>query len=383
MKKCMLKTLICCLILAMDICVEVYAENVNDAEIVSSTQPEYILDELGIGLDLPEELVLVSTQKKEDYDNNGMIAIYGEDGVNSMVERLKNNNIYLYAAPLRSDYTIRIYMLQDLSETGILGMTTEAKQAVKNLIEEQLYSGGEQDIEMAEYYSEFGQLSYITSKSEIVEDTVIGRRTYVTVFNGKIIVFDMQNSNEENWNEAEIVMRELVDSARPYATENTPMGVMQIKIMDKLRSALNTIDVAYTYDEDSTSINLDANVLFGFDEAILTEEGKEYLNIFIPTYASVIFDKEFDGLLASVNFEGHTDTSGSYEYNMNLSQRRAEEVMNYCLEILDDTYRNKMEKLAIAEGYSYDNPIYKIDGEVDMDASRRVAISFTLDSSQF
>ena len=133
MKKCMLKTLICCLILAMDICVEVYAENVNDAEIVSSTQPEYILDELGIGLDLPEELVLVSTQKKEDYDNNGMIAIYGEDGVNSMVERLKNNNIYLYAAPLRSDYTIRIYMLQDLSETGILGMTTEAPSLPKQL----------------------------------------------------------------------------------------------------------------------------------------------------------------------------------------------------------------------------------------------------------
>ena len=68
---------------------------------------------------------------------------------------------------------------------------------------------------------------------------------------------------------------------------------------------------------------------------------------------------------------------------MDLSQRRAEAVKEYCLEILDDTYRNKMEKLAIAKGYSFNNPIYSADGEVDMEASRRVAISFTLDSSQF
>lgn len=197
MKKYRFRMGICCGILALSAGGVTYAENINNAEIVSSIQPEYILDELGIGLDMPEELGLVSTQKKGDYDNNGMITILGEDGVNSMIERLKNNNIYLYAMPISSDYKITIYMMQDLTGTGILGMTTEVQQAVRKIVEEKLYSEDEQDIEMGEYYSEYSQLSYVTSKSEVVEDAVIDRRTYVTVFNDKMIVFDLQNYNEE------------------------------------------------------------------------------------------------------------------------------------------------------------------------------------------
>lgn len=383
MKKYRFRMGICCGILALSAGGVTYAENINNAEIVSSIQPEYILDELGIGLDMPEELGLVSTQKKGDYDNNGMITILGEDGVNSMIERLKNNNIYLYAMPISSDYKITIYMMQDLTGTGILGMTTDVQQAVRKIVEEKLYSEDEQDIEMGEYYSEYSQLSYVTSKSEVVEDAVIDRRTYVTVFNDKMIVFDLQNYNEEKLNESEIVMRELIDSVIPYATENTPMMNTQIEIMDRLKSALDTTDIAYSYDEKSASINLDASVLFGFNEAVLREAGKEYLNEFMPAYASIIFDEEFEGLLASVNFEGHTDTSGSYEYNLDLSQKRAEAVEAYCLEILDDTYCNMMKKLAVAKGYSFENPIYNANGEVDMDASRRVTISFTLDPDKF
>lgn len=139
MKKYRFRMGICCGILALSAGGVTYAENINNAEIVSSIQPEYILDELGIGLDMPEELGLVSTQKKGDYDNNGMITILGEDGVNSMIERLKNNNIYLYAMPISSDYKITIYMMQDLTGTGILGMTTDVQQAVRKIVEEKLY----------------------------------------------------------------------------------------------------------------------------------------------------------------------------------------------------------------------------------------------------
>ena len=42
-----------------------------------------------------------------------------------------------------------------------------------------------------------------------------------------------------------------------------------------------------------------------------------------------------------------------------------------------------MKKLAVAKGYSFENPIYNANGEVDMDASRRVTISFTLDPDKF
>ena len=61
MKKYRFRMGICCGILALSAGGVTYAENINNAEIVSSIQPEYILDELGIGLDMPEELGLVST----------------------------------------------------------------------------------------------------------------------------------------------------------------------------------------------------------------------------------------------------------------------------------------------------------------------------------
>ena len=388
MKINMVQRLICCVILVICMSGSVYAENNDEVEKVSQLEPQYMLDELGIALDVPREVSYVFTQKESDYPQG----IMSKEDINSMINSLKENDTYLSAISATKDsptdtidikWKIVVSMLQDLTDNNVLGMTKTIEQQVRNILENSLMQSGYQDIEMGEYYSDYGTLRYVTAKYNVVGEEIIPRIEYATVFNGKLINFSLTCYKGELTSEAEIAFRELVDSVRPYMTENTPILQVQRNIMERLKNVLDTAGVDYSYDENSTSINMESNILFEFDQTTLTKEGKEYLDDFIPAYASIIFDKEFEGLISSINFEGHTDTSGSYEYNMNLSQRRAEEVMNYCLEILDDTYRNKMEKLAIAEGYSYENPIYKIDGEVDMDASRRVAISFTLDSSQF
>ena len=384
MKKNVISIWICCAILAVCMRSNTYAENSDETEIVAQSQPQYILDELGIALDVPEEVSYVFTQKESDYPEGLM----SKESMNSMISSLKESDTYLSAITVTDSsltdikWKIMISMLQDLTNKNILGMTADVQQQISNIFENNLMKSGYQDIEMGEYYSDYGTLKYVTAKYNVVGEEVIPRMEYETVFNGKLIDFSLTCYKGELTSEAEIAFRELVDSVRPYMTENTPYGI-QMDIMKKLKNALDTAGVNYSYDKNSASINMDSSILFEFDDATLTEEGKDYLENFIPVYASIIFDKEFEGLLSNINFEGHTDTSGSYEYNMDLSQRRAEAVKEYCLDILDDTYRNKMEKLAIAKGYSFNNPIYGADGEVDMEASRRVAISFTLDSSQF
>ena len=79
--------------------------------------------------------------------------------------------------------------------------------------------------------------------------------------------------------------------------------------------------------------------------------------------------------------EGHTDTSGSYDYNLELSQKRADAVLNFCLSDeagLDAAYVQALSQLLTAKGYSYDYPVYDENGEVDMDASRRVSFRFVV-----
>ena len=99
-------------------------------------------------------------------------------------------------------------------------------------------------------------------------------------------------------------------------------------------------------------------------------------------FAGVITRPDLSGDIEAVMFEGHTDSQGSYDYNLTLSQKRAEAVLRYCIESeangLDDAQRMQLQSLSNAEGYSFSDPIYDSEGNEDMDASRRVAIKFFL-----
>ncbi|MET1415871.1 OmpA family protein [Roseibium sp. HPY-6] len=65
----------------------------------------------------------------------------------------------------------------------------------------------------------------------------------------------------------------------------------------------------------------DAGVLFAFDEATLSNEALTILTRF----SDLVGQRQFSRLV----IEGHTDSKGSDEYNMDLSQRRADAVRAY------------------------------------------------------
>ena len=95
-------------------------------------------------------------------------------------------------------------------------------------------------------------------------------------------------------------------------------------------------------------------------------------------YASVLFDGAYADRVSAVVFEGHTDTNASYEYNLELSQKRAQAVLDYCLNstAMTQEQKDRFGALAQAKGYSFSDPVYDENGNVDMDASRRVAVKF-------
>ena len=69
-------------------------------------------------------------------------------------------------------------------------------------------------------------------------------------------------------------------------------------------------------------------------------------------------------------------------YNLQLSQKRALAVAEFSLSdksgVLNKNQLEGMRALVSATGRSYSNPVYGPDGEIDMEASRRVEILFRL-----
>lgn len=76
-----------------------------------------------------------------------------------------------------------------------------------------------------------------------------------------------------------------------------------------------------------------SDVLFAFDSARLKPEAREYLQHAVPT-----INKWAKGY--TVVIEGHTDSTGSFGYNMNLSRERARAVKRALIELGADNAAN-------------------------------------------
>ncbi|MCD7735990.1 MAG: OmpA family protein [Lachnospiraceae bacterium] len=149
-----------------------------------------------------------------------------------------------------------------------------------------------------------------------------------------------------------------------------------------LKQEFDAQNLNVTIDETDGSIALDSSILFGYNENELTEEGNALLGEVLPIYCTVLMSEEYVDYLAEVRIDGYTDTTGTYYYNLQLSQERALAVAEYLLSlsgssISEADMESLQEKLSV-NGHSWADPIYNDDGSINQDASRRVEIKFRL-----
>ena len=200
-------------------------------------------------------------------------------------------------------------------------------------------------------------------------------------------------AQQEDLNEAE---KELAARQIQILTQKGELASQQaqleeiIGVKKDIIAALSDVfedsDLSISVDEQTGAITMDSSVMFGYDSAKLSTSGKDTLWYFLPAYFDVVLSEEYIGYVSEIIIEGHTDTSGSYEYNLELSQARAEAVASYCLG--DDQQLFSSDELALirslvsVSGRSWSNPIYDADGYVDADASRRVEVKFRLSDEE-
>ena len=154
------------------------------------------------------------------------------------------------------------------------------------------------------------------------------------------------------------------------------------ELIEKLRKVFEGTSMGVSVDSETGAISFNSKILFDFGKHDLKKTGIDFLNKFFPQYFEVILDKEISKYVAEVIIEGHTDNVGTYLYNLELSQKRAFAVSEYCLR--DDSKMfagnklNIIRKLVTANGRSFYELKYDKKGKIDLEASRRVEIKFRL-----
>ena len=153
-------------------------------------------------------------------------------------------------------------------------------------------------------------------------------------------------------------------------------------VIEALKEEFQKQDLNVDIDSQSGAMALDSSVMFDYNQAELTEEGQQVLSEVLPIYCQVLLKDEYSDYLAEIIIDGYTDTSGDYSYNLELSQKRSLAVAQYLLSIegnfLNSEERQLLQDRLTVNGHSMSNPILDADGNVDMDASRRVEVKFRL-----
>jgi outer membrane protein OmpA-like peptidoglycan-associated protein len=145
------------------------------------------------------------------------------------------------------------------------------------------------------------------------------------------------------------------------ALVGTAVGVYMDRQESKLRSQLQRSGVSVTRQGDNIILNMPGNVTFDVDSADINARFYEVLDAVALTINE--FDKTY------VDITGHTDSTGSDAYNLELSQRRADSVAQYLVSRKVDSRR------IFAEGRGEQYPIASNNTEVGRAQNRRVEIT--------
>jgi len=153
-------------------------------------------------------------------------------------------------------------------------------------------------------------------------------------------------------------------------------------VIDSLIGAFKGDDAVQV--DSAGRVRFGEKVLFSQGSAVVLPEGRTQLASFAPAYGAVLLgNPAFEKQLRGIIIEGHTNSDGSYESNLELSQKRALAVMMVLLEEAGED-RAVLEDLVSANGRSYSDRLYEDDDQTveDKEKSRRIEIHFRLNDRE-
>jgi len=133
---------------------------------------------------------------------------------------------------------------------------------------------------------------------------------------------------------------EVLGGAAIGAGVGAGVGVYMDRQQAALERELQNAEVQ-RIDEETLAVNFDSDILFSVDSAVLSPTARADLDDF----AWVMNEYPKTAIL----IQGHTDSTGTEEYNQRLSERRAEAVFNHLA--LREVDPSRMRPIGYGEGY--------------------------------
>lgn len=150
-------------------------------------------------------------------------------------------------------------------------------------------------------------------------------------------------------------------------------------IIAKLIKELSEYDVEI--DAQTGVILIKEGILFDFGKYDIKPSGEMFLRKFVPEYVGILLSEPtVRSQISQIIIEGHTDNTGTYEYNLELSLQRANSVAEYIFsdKIGSFSYKANLQKLLSVNGRSLMEPRYSNDSQEGRTKNRRVEFKFRL-----
>ncbi|EAI8628831.1 hypothetical protein A9M92_01345 [Campylobacter lari] len=179
----------------------------------------------------------------------------------------------------------------------------------------------------------------------------------------------------ERLNKKDEEIKELERNFDEAKSKIKELGLIKENTIKNLQAKFDT---NITLDSNTGAIVLPSEVLFDTNSFTLKAQAKENLKAILTQYFdNILKDENILNSIENIVIEGHTDSAGSYIYNLDLSQKRAYAVMSFIHSFYKDP---RLQKLLMASGRSYSDVIMK-DGKEDKGASRRIEIKFNINTN--
>ena len=189
---------------------------------------------------------------------------------------------------------------------------------------------------------------------------------------------------EKELEEAQAKLAEQQEALALQARRIDDLIGVRSNIIRELSSSLSAASLKATVDPNTGDIVLDSAVFFETNRSEIKEEGKALLDRFIPVYLNVLLSSRYQNYLGEIIIEGHTDSTGTYDNNLKLSQQRALQVALYCLNMpfLTEQQKTLLQEIMTATGRAWADLKYDAFGDEDAEASRRVEFKFSLKDAE-
>lgn len=154
---------------------------------------------------------------------------------------------------------------------------------------------------------------------------------------------------------------------------------IKVKVVQNLKAKLGE---SIRIDPETGALRFASNILFNQGSAELKPGAKQELSRILGGYIDTLLsDPKMRRYIDLVTIEGHTNSDGTYLYNLQLSQQRALAVMAFLYEQFPKNRALFREYLS-ASGRAYAQPVLDAQGGEDKEASRRIEIKFRIKNEE-